>query len=141
MGFLMDATDTYEKHISKPEACGLDKKYAEYIMTEYKKRNGKDLLSDEEIMRVIYLGAKMNSPKIDFSSSHRRLCQRELERDLLVPSTQPTIMNHLDFLEKGEIFNCKLGFARFSSEKFYKRLIDRWEKQNMLEGNFLFSAL
>ncbi len=148
MGFLMDATDTYEKHIINPVEGGIDEQYAREIQSKWKEKHGKDLLTPEEIMRVIYLGAKSNSFFLPFSSSHRRLVERPQRkkkrpsrnepkklRNFLIKeaqngpelSSQSTVENHIRFLKQGFRFPCNLGFDRFPSIKFYEVMEKRWE--------------
>jgi hypothetical protein len=127
MGFLMDATDTYEKHITHPVKGGVDEQYAEYVLKKWKKKYKEDLLTPEDIMRVIYLGAKNNSPLIPFSSSHRRFVERPQKKGEEGLCCQSTVENHLKFLNKGSQFPCRLGFEGFPSDYFYNALRQRWK--------------
>ncbi len=115
-GVGIDGVDTYEKYLSNPIEGGHD---------EYIGRMVYDvgLVSDNDIMTVIYLSAKANAIKTVFmSSSHRRLIQKILH----VHPRIPTAMHHLRFmLENTYQKNIKFGFDKVSSENFYSEVSER----------------
>lgn len=121
LGWCIDATDTYSKFIKHPVEGGVDEWIGEYTRKRWYKKYHEELVTPEECMEIIYLGAKNNVP-IHFSSSHRRFTETE------VGANKATFLEHLDFVKTGK-FNphYHLGFERIPSKKFYHSLQRRFE--------------
>lgn len=135
-GYLVDATDTYGKFIKYPVNGGVDEQIGHDLQEYWKKEHGKPLVSEEEITRIIYLGAKRNVPRLRFSSSHRRFCEHEKTFGGK-KSKRPTFLNHVNFLYKNDnplSYPYLLGFDRFESHKFYGRMLERWEAFDEYHG-------
>jgi hypothetical protein len=114
--FVVDAIDTYDKCVMYPESGGLDEGLADYIQAAWEHEHGKPLVSPEEIMTVIYYGAKSNNPKVSASSSHRRLIEYNGTKKYL-----PTMGLHIRFLEGEQLEEFPVGFTRMKSSTFYSR--------------------
>jgi len=112
-----DGLDTYDKCVLHPVTGGYDELLAVQL-----RRKLPDLVSDEEIMQLIYFSAKGNGNYV-VSSSHKRLIQ-------IVPGADPlqtTIEHHLKFLEQGNHPRFRIGFERMVSEEFYEEVRRRVE--------------
>ncbi|MBI1968754.1 hypothetical protein HYS49_02485 [Candidatus Woesearchaeota archaeon] len=113
-----DGLDTYDKCVLHPVTGGYDELLALQLREELP-----DLVSDEEIMQLIYSAAKGNG-KYVVSSSHKRLIQ-------IMPGADPlqtTIEHHLKFLEQGNYPRFRIGFERMASEEFYGEVRRRMEQ-------------
>lgn len=119
LGFCIDAVDTYSKFIEDVRIGGMDEFIGEHIAKTWKKRYNEEIVTPEQCMEIIYLGAKNNFPKIPISSSHRRFIEYENR------ASNPTFVNHINFVNGNEIKNFKMGFERMSSRKFYSRMKER----------------
>lgn len=113
-GFLMDAVDTYDKFLWRFRPGGYDGRLAAELQARWRERWGESLAAGEEILAVIQVAAKLNSPDCPFSSSHRRFIQTE------VGSKVATLLNHWRFVQGDPVFEIDLGYNRFPSRKFYE---------------------
>jgi len=137
-----DATDTWGKFIYAPVGGGADEKHADYIEAKWRELHGEELVTPDEIMEVIHLGAKNNrtdndnNTRMHFSSSHRRFCQHELSLEDGSVSRYPTLIRHFLFLagRRDEIWS-EFGFDRYPSDKFYNNLDRRWDIYQKKTGN------
>lgn len=121
IAWALDAMDTYTKFIMNPLESGYDQVLAKRIHDTYLKKYGELIASPSEIRKIIYLGAKENTPKINLSSSHRRFIQTENGQ------SSPTINNHINYVKTGKRpKDYKLGFDKVSSDKFYDILEERF---------------
>ena len=126
--YLIDATDTYGKNVLNPVNGGVDEQIGVDIQNYWEETTKHPLVSEDEITRVIYLAAKDNSPRINFSSSHRRFCQYEATKSGEL-SSRPTILNHMNYLfrnDNPDDYPINLGFDRFWAPNFYKYMEQRW---------------
>jgi hypothetical protein len=112
-GFLMDAIDTYDKHLWCFVTGGFDGHLARTIQAWYRQRHGQPLVKDEEILQLIRFAAKLNDPPCPLSSSHRRLIQYEEGARL------PTLLHHWRFLENKRLDDIRLGYHRLPARDFY----------------------
>lgn len=111
--FVIDAIDTYDKHLLRITSRGSDHALAEAVQEAWRERTGRPLVGGEEILDVIWFAAKNNAPRTQLSSSHRRFLQTESGGRV------PTLLHHWRFLQ-GEILDeIKLGFARVPAREFY----------------------
>ncbi|MDP3640524.1 MAG: hypothetical protein Q8R53_04990 [Nanoarchaeota archaeon] len=116
LGLLIgDGLDTYDKCVLHPVTGGYDEMLALQLREKLP-----DLVSDEEIMQLIYSAAKGNGNYV-VSSSHKRLIQIMQGADPL----QTTIEHHLKFLEQGDYPRFRIGFERMASEEFYEEVRKR----------------
>ncbi len=123
---VMDAIDTYEKYLIEFKPYGEDKNFAVKLQEHFKNKEGKPLVSKEEIMKVIYIAAKNNSPKTYLSSSHRRFIQIEKG------STVPTILNHWNFVSgEAPVYDILLGYSQVPAKKFYQIAYLRLKQANI----------
>lgn len=120
--FVVDAIDTYDKCVMYPESGGLDEGLADYIQFAWKHAHGKPLVSPEEIMTVIYYGAKGNNPRVSASSSHRRLIEYNGTKRYM-----PTMGLHIRFVQGETLEEFPIGFTRMKSSTFYNRAATRVE--------------
>ncbi len=118
-GFLTDTADTYTKFQEDTSKPGMDLYIANYIEKEWEKIHGEKLLENEEIINIIYLAAKEQTPPLKVSSSHRRFI--EIEKGC----SQATIYNHIDALRKKRPPEFRIGFERMNSKEFYHNLSRR----------------
>ncbi|MBU0470225.1 MAG: hypothetical protein KKA62_06135 [Nanoarchaeota archaeon] len=116
-GFIVDTADTYDKCVTSPVEGGYDEMAGRNLKTSLP-----DLVSDEEIMKVIYHSAKGNIINHRLvSSSHKRLIQLVEAADPKIP----TIMHHLKFLHTNKFANFRVGFDKMPSHLFYGEIKDR----------------
>ncbi len=118
--FVVDAVDTYDKCTKYPLEGGHDEKIAAVIQHNWKQVHGTDLVSEEDITRLIFYAAKGNTPQLSLSSSHRRLVQ--LPGDHVVP----TIVLHAQYVNGDKPKNFPLGFNQVPSDSFYENADYRW---------------
>lgn len=111
--FVMDALDTYDKHVSVFRHKGSDQALAETIQEAWTDRHGRPLVGGEAILDLIWFAAKNNAPRTQLSSSHRRLIQTEAK------ATAATLLQHWRFLQGEPLDDFKLGFARVPAREFY----------------------
>ena len=111
--FVMDAVDTYDKHLWHFGCRGFDTLLAEEIQGRCREITGRGLVSGEEILDLIHFAAKANTPPCRLSSSHRRFIQ--FERGAKVP----TLQNHWLFLQGEALYDIDLGYSRFPAREFY----------------------
>lgn len=112
---LIDGIDTYAQYSELDDEIIGNK-----IIQAWEKKYNEKLVTSEEIMKVIYLGAKNNSPKIDLSSAHRRFFQQEGE------NTQETLELHKEWITGGKRpISCFFGFTRLKSDDFYDAMNQR----------------
>ena len=132
LGWCIDATDTYSKFIKYPVEGGADEWIGEYTAKRWHKKYHEELVTPEECMEIIYLGAKNNVP-ISFSSSHRRFTEKE------PGANTATFLEHLNFVRTGRFNpNYHLGFEQIPSRKFYNNIKRRFElygKINLIPKN------
>jgi len=119
---LIDAVDTYDKFLIKFRNTGMDGYLANITLQHL----DYDFVSMEEIMQCIYFAAKMNTPSLRLSSSHRRFVQVENR------ANKPTFLMHFDFLRGQEMPEFKLGYVRMKSKDFYEIASNRLENLNKL---------
>ncbi len=112
--FVMDALDTYDKHLLSYTSKGSDQALAEEIQDRWRERTGRPLASGEEILDLIWFAAKNNTPRTSLSSSHRRFLQTE------AGAREPTLLHHWSFLQGRPLADIKLGFARVPAREFYE---------------------
>lgn len=118
--FVVDAVDTYDKCVSYPVEKGLDEQIGDWIQSAWRQQTGSSLVTDGEIMSVIYFSAKANTPYVSVSSSHRRLIEYPGERKL-----RPTIVEHMAFVQGQPTGRFEVGFNRMDSDVFYNRVRSR----------------
>lgn len=111
--FVMDALDTYDKHLARFTSKGTDLALAETIQAAFRERTDTPLVGGEEILDLIWFAAKNNAPSTSLSSSHRRLIQTESR------GRHPTLLHHWRFLAAEPLDHIKLGFARVPAREFY----------------------
>ncbi len=111
--FLMDAIDTYDKHLARFTSKGVDLALAETVQELWRERTDAPLVSGEEILDLIWFAAKNNTPQTSLSSSHRRLIQTESRGRV------PTLRHHWKFIMGETLDDVKLGFARVPAREFY----------------------
>jgi len=111
--FVMDALDTYDKHLARFTSKGVDLALAESIQEIWRERHDTPLVAGEDILDLIRFAAKNNAPATSLSSSHRRLIQTESRGRV------PTLLHHWRFLNGETLDDVKLGFARVSAREFY----------------------
>ena len=117
LGILFDFLDTVGKYCNLNANGGID----ESLGISASKLLKEGFISPEEIMQIIYLGAKRNFPNIEFSSSARRLME------IAPNSTEPTFMEHYKWIKNGtRPPSHKLGFEGLLNQKFYDRLAQRF---------------
>jgi len=119
--FLADACDTYDKYIVNYRSDGMDEYMANYLYHLWYEKYHEPLIDSDVIQNIIFMAAENNYPKISFSSSHRRFVQYEDD------AHNPTIVNHLHFIQKKPVEKIQLGFERFPSDEFYQILNVRAE--------------
>ncbi len=119
--FVMDALDTYDKHLARFTSKGVDLALAETIQAAWSERHDAPLVRGEEILELIWFAAKSNAPPTSLSSSHRRLIQTESR------GRAPTLLNHWRFLRGEVLDDVKLGFARVPAREFYELARTRLE--------------
>jgi len=112
--FVMDGLDTYDKYLIRFTSKGSDTRLAEDIQRAWRERHGRALVPDEELLDLIWFAAKNNHPRVNLSSSHRRLLQTE------AGATVPTLLHHWRFLEGRDLGPIKLGFSRVPAADFYR---------------------
>ncbi|MBK9302615.1 MAG: hypothetical protein IPM94_01615 [bacterium] len=112
--FVMDALDTYDKHLLRYTSKGSDQALAEEIQDRWRERTGRPLASGEEILDLVWFAAKNNAPRTSLSSSHRRFLQTE------AGAREPTLLHHWSFLQGRPLADIKLGFARVPAREFYE---------------------
>lgn len=117
--FVADACDTYDKYVIHYKTNGYDEFFAQYFNQYWIETHHESLISQEDVVDIIFMSAEENYPKISFSSSHRRLVQYEEDSKI------PTILNHLNFIKLAPVENIPLGFERFPSRDFYTILNTR----------------
>jgi len=117
--FVMDGLDTYDKFLSRFTTKGSDTRLAEHIQTAWQERHGRPLVAEEEILDLIWFAAKNNSPRVNLSSSHRRLLQTE------AGATVPTALHHWRFVDGRSLTSIKLGFTRIPAQDFYRAAEER----------------
>jgi len=118
--FIMDAVDTYDKFLMEFKPGGMDGNTADRLQEYFIQERGAPLVSNDEIMELIYFACKLNVPSVNLSSSHRRFVQVENGAD------KPTLLMHRDFLKGREMPEFKLGFNRVSSHNFYNDTAERF---------------
>jgi len=111
--FVMDALDTYDKHLARFTSKGTDLALAESIQEAFRGRSDAPLVPGEEILDLIWFAAKNNAPPVPLSSSHRRLLQTESR------GRRPTLLHHWRFLTGETLDDIKLGFSRLPARDFY----------------------
>ncbi len=111
--FVMDALDTYDKHLDRFTSKGSDLALAEAIQEAWRERTDEPLVPGEEILDLIWFAAKNNTPPSPLSSSHRRLIQIESR------GKQPTLLHHWRFISGETLDDIKLGFSRVPAREFY----------------------
>lgn len=111
--FVMDALDTYDKHLARFTSKGTDLALAESIQEAFRERGDAPLVPGEEILDLIWFAAKNNAPPVPLSSSHRRLLQTESR------GRRPTLLHHWRFLAGETLDDIKLGFSRLPAREFY----------------------
>jgi hypothetical protein len=111
--FVMDAVDTYDKFLWRFRPGGVDGRLAAMIQDRWRQDHGEALVGGAEILEVIRVAAKLNSPPCPFSSSHRRFIQTEHG------SKVATLLNHWRFLSGEPVHDIELGYRRFPSREFY----------------------
>ena len=112
--FVMDALDTYDKHLARFTSKGVDLALAETLQEIWRERTDAPLVGGEEILDLIWFAAKSNAPPTSLSSSHRRLIQTESRGRV------PTLLHHWRFLQGEPLDDIKLGFARVPAREFYE---------------------
>jgi hypothetical protein len=117
--FVMDGLDTYDKFLSRFTTKGSDTRLAEDIQAAWREKHGIPLVPDAELFDLIWFAAKNNSPRVNMSSSHRRLLQTEAGAGV------PTVLHHWRFIEGKPLTPIKLGFARVPAEEFYRAAYQR----------------
>ncbi|MDY0109300.1 MAG: hypothetical protein RBT60_05140 [Candidatus Krumholzibacteria bacterium] len=117
--FVMDAVDTYDKFLWTFAPGGVDGKLAKLLQARWRERYGEPLVTGEDILEVIRLGAKLNDPPCLLSSSHRRFLQTEQG------SNVPTLLNHWRFVAGKPIYEIELGYQRFPASEFYSIAYNR----------------
>lgn len=120
-GMLNDASDTYTKFIPTKISGGFDEYIARMTIELWKQKYKEELITEDEILETIYLGAKNNLKIGGHSSSHRRFMQYE------EGSKSPTFINHLNFINSGKNAKFKMGYYQIPSREFYKNLKTRLE--------------
>ena len=116
---LADAADTYDKYVETFIEGGYDENMVNLVSKRLAR--GGPFVSEEEIRRLIYFGAKANDPPLDISSSHRRLIQIE-------PGSRiPTFLNHLTYVQGEQPARFPMGYNRYDSRKFYEGVSQRAE--------------
>jgi len=124
--FIMDAIDTYEKHLISFNPGGEDKNFANEIQNHFLTKNKRTLVSEDEIKKIIYIAAKNNSPTTFLSSSHRKFIQIEKG------STIPTLLNHWNFVSgNAPLYDILLGYSRVQAKKFYSIAYLRLKQANI----------
>jgi len=122
LGWVVDAVDTYSKCTLNSIEGGFDEWVGESLEKLWKKKHGSNLITPEETMEIIYLGAKNNFPRINMSSSHRRF------NEIGPKQSHPTILNHLAYVKQGIIpQEYPLGFQKIPSTEFYNSINQRFE--------------
>lgn len=111
--FVMDAIDTYDKHLARFTSKGSDHALAESVQQAWRERKGEPLVGGEAILELIRFAAKNNAPPTQLSSSHRRFIQTEPKGRV------PTLLHHWRFLRGEKLDDIKLGFARVPAREFY----------------------
>jgi len=111
--FVMDAIDTYDKHLARFTSKGSDHAIAEAIQEAWREKTGEPLVRGEDILELIRFAAKDNTPPTQLSSSHRRFLQTEPKGRV------PTLLHHWRFLQGEKLDEIKLGFARVPAREFY----------------------
>ncbi|MBU1675680.1 hypothetical protein KKA85_07845, partial [bacterium] len=111
--FVMDALDTYDKHLARFTSKGSDLALAEAIQEAFRERTDAPLVAGEEILDLIWSAAKNNTPRTTLSSSHRRLIQTESR------GRRPTLLHHQRFISGETLDDIKLGFSRVPAREFY----------------------
>lgn len=112
--FVMDGLDTYDKFLVRFTSKGSDTRLAEDIQHAWRERHGRALVPDEDLLDLIWFAAKNNHPRVNLSSSHRRLLQTE------AGASNPTLLHHWRFVEGRPLGAIKLGFARVPAAEFYR---------------------
>ncbi len=116
--FVADAADTYDKDLENQVEGGMDEKLLRTLRSHLR-ADGKSLVTDKEVHRLIYFSAKANDPPLDVSSSHRRLIQIE------PGAKKPTLLNHMTYVNGGKPARIPMGYNRYDSDKFYAGLSER----------------
>ncbi|MEK6809751.1 MAG: hypothetical protein AABY40_03685 [Nanoarchaeota archaeon] len=108
-GFIVDGVDTYDKCTSRPVQGGYDEKIGLELRSAIP-----SLVTDDEVMTLIYYSAKSNGAKV-VSSSHKRLIQIITDADPKLPA----LLHHHKFLDTERFAPFKIGFERLRSADFY----------------------
>ncbi|MEA2062646.1 MAG: hypothetical protein U9P14_03005 [Gemmatimonadota bacterium] len=116
--FVADAADTYDKYLEHYLSGGNDEKLLRTVVESLGSK-GRDIFTSQELHHLIYFSAKDNDPRINISSSHRRLIQIE------PGAKKPTFLNHLTYVQGGKPARIPLGYNRYDSKKFYDALGER----------------
>ena len=128
LGILIDFLDTMGKHCNLVIKGGVDEVLGQNATQLWKKKYNQQIILPKDITDVIYLGAKNNFPKINFSSS----CRRFME--FAENSSQPTFMEHYNWILNGTVpTKHKLGFEGVNNETFYKKLTQRFDSYELKE--------
>ncbi len=114
--FVVDAIDTYDKLVQYPIVGGLDEQLGAHIQQSWKSMYGKPLMTEGEIMEVIYFAAKDNTPKLGVSSSHRRFVEipEGTERN-----SKATVELHIKYVLGQSLPKFRIGYEQIASEAFY----------------------
>ena len=118
--FIVDAVDTYDKCVTYPQSGGIDEALGRFVEASFKFKTGEDIVSKEDIYKVIYFSAKNNTPKVAGSSSHRRLIEMQGDRKLM-----PVFLQHVAHLRGEKTAEFQVGFNGPQSPYFYQAANER----------------